>query len=301
MSVDEFPSWVFTAALFIGWFTLAMAVLQYAIYTVQTLLAFFELRRNREQERRVHAGWIIGARSSPGISLLVPAYNEERTIVDNIRSLLTLRYPRYEMIVVNDGSKDGTARAVIEAFKLERVPLRRPHPAPGRLGPVALRRDPLPDLGRQPPHAALQPGHPPVGVAEAQLPHPVDGLVDGEHQPAPFEGHAFRHHQNQLVALDRGHHRQTDPRVTRSRFYDRTAGLEIAGFLSRFHHRQRDPVLDRATWICSFGFDPDLVIRKQPGQTDMRGVSDRRENALNLHFQAPSSSSDRRHIVGRRS
>ena len=49
MSVDEFPSWVFTAALFIGWFTLAMAVLQYAIYTVQTLLAFFELRRNREQ------------------------------------------------------------------------------------------------------------------------------------------------------------------------------------------------------------------------------------------------------------
>ena len=130
MSVDEFPSWVFTAALFIGWFTLAMAVLQYAIYTVQTLLAFFELRRNREQERRVHAGWIIGARSSPGISLLVPAYNEERTIVDNIRSLLTLRYPRYEMIVVNDGSKDGTARAVIEAFKLERVPLRRPHPAP---------------------------------------------------------------------------------------------------------------------------------------------------------------------------
>lgn len=130
MLAESVPDYVLTAAAWIGWLSIALAAVQYAIYTAQTVLAFLELRRNREQERRVHAGWIIGARSSPGISLLVPAYNEERTIVDNIRSLLTLRYPRYEIIVVNDGSKDGTAQAVIDAFKLEAVPLRRPHPAP---------------------------------------------------------------------------------------------------------------------------------------------------------------------------
>lgn len=42
------------------------------------------------------------------ISIIVPAYNEAETIVDNIRSLLLLHYPEFEVIVVNDGSTDET-------------------------------------------------------------------------------------------------------------------------------------------------------------------------------------------------
>ncbi|MGL4606565.1 MAG: glycosyltransferase family 2 protein [Eubacteriaceae bacterium] len=57
------------------------------------------------------------------ISLLVPAYNEEATIVDNIKSLLELSYPRFEIIVVNDGSKDDTLKKVILEFGLKRIPL----------------------------------------------------------------------------------------------------------------------------------------------------------------------------------
>lgn len=114
----------------LGWLVLGSAAIQYVFYTVQIALAFFELHRAREADRRADAAWMISAKSIPGITLLVPAYNEEKTIVENIRSLLTLRYPRYEIVVVNDGSKDGTARAVIEAFKLERTDLVRPHPAP---------------------------------------------------------------------------------------------------------------------------------------------------------------------------
>ncbi len=114
----------------LGWFVLSTAAIQYVFYTAQTALAFFELHRAREADRRADAGWMISAKSIPGITLLVPAYNEEKTIVENIRSLLTLRYPRYEIVVVNDGSKDGTAQAVIEAFKLERTDLVRPHLAP---------------------------------------------------------------------------------------------------------------------------------------------------------------------------
>lgn len=129
MPTEPMFSALLTTATVIGWGVLGLAVLQYAVYTVQTLLAFFEMKRSRQEERRAHAGWMIGAKSIPGISLLVPAYNEELTIVENIRSLLTLRYPRYEIIAVNDGSKDGTTRAIIAAFKLERVDLRRPHPA----------------------------------------------------------------------------------------------------------------------------------------------------------------------------
>jgi cellulose synthase/poly-beta-1,6-N-acetylglucosamine synthase-like glycosyltransferase len=55
------------------------------------------------------------------ISVLVPAYNEEKTIVENVRSLLTLNYPLFEVIVVNDGSKDNTLQVLIDSYNLKRV------------------------------------------------------------------------------------------------------------------------------------------------------------------------------------
>ena len=55
------------------------------------------------------------------ISVVVPAYNEESTIIDNITSLLNLNYPEFEVIVVNDGSKDKTLQKVIEYFELRKI------------------------------------------------------------------------------------------------------------------------------------------------------------------------------------
>jgi cellulose synthase/poly-beta-1,6-N-acetylglucosamine synthase-like glycosyltransferase len=55
------------------------------------------------------------------ISVLVPAYNEESTIVDNIKSLLALNYPSHEVIVINDGSKDDTFKKIFEAYNLKEV------------------------------------------------------------------------------------------------------------------------------------------------------------------------------------
>src|SRR3989338_65246 len=54
--------------------------------------------------------------STPPISLLVPAFNEEQTVVENIHSLCRLKYPRYEIIIVNDGSTDKTLECVKKAF-----------------------------------------------------------------------------------------------------------------------------------------------------------------------------------------
>ncbi|HIU02489.1 MAG TPA: glycosyltransferase [Candidatus Onthocola gallistercoris] len=61
------------------------------------------------------------------VSILVPAYNEEVTILDSVRSLLDLDYRLYEVIVVDDGSKDRTSQILAEAFKLQKVsrPIRR--------------------------------------------------------------------------------------------------------------------------------------------------------------------------------
>ena len=59
---------------------------------------------------------------APGVSIVAPAYNEEKTIVDNVSSLLQLDYPNFEVVIVNDGSKDRTLELLIENFAMEEVP-----------------------------------------------------------------------------------------------------------------------------------------------------------------------------------
>ena len=54
----------------------------------------------------------------PPVSILVPAYNEEATIGGSVRSMLQLNYPDYEVVVINDGSKDGTMDALRREFAL---------------------------------------------------------------------------------------------------------------------------------------------------------------------------------------
>lgn len=61
------------------------------------------------------------------ISIIVPAYNEEVTILDSIKSLLNLDYKLYEIIVVDDGSKDNTSQKLIDHYNMIKVdrPIRK--------------------------------------------------------------------------------------------------------------------------------------------------------------------------------
>jgi cellulose synthase/poly-beta-1,6-N-acetylglucosamine synthase-like glycosyltransferase len=100
---------------------LIFAVGQNLFYLYQTIMAWLEFRRNHEAERLLGTHRIMTARTTPGISIIAPAYNEEANIVESVRSLLSLHYPAMEVIVVNDGSKDQTASRMIEAFDLQPV------------------------------------------------------------------------------------------------------------------------------------------------------------------------------------
>lgn len=58
------------------------------------------------------------------VTIVVPAYNEDVTVVETVKSLLALDYRLYEIIVVDDGSKDSTSGVLIDAFHMQ--PIRRP-------------------------------------------------------------------------------------------------------------------------------------------------------------------------------
>jgi len=65
--------------------------------------------------------WITESPLAPPITLLVPAHNEEKSIRVSIRNLLELDYPEFEVIVINDGSKDRTLRELQDEFKLRPI------------------------------------------------------------------------------------------------------------------------------------------------------------------------------------
>ena len=81
------------------------------------------IKASINQNRRQKTAWLDRVRRSPltpPISLLVPAHNEEGSIVESLRSLLALDYPEFEVIVTNDGSKDGTLDQLTRHFQLTR-------------------------------------------------------------------------------------------------------------------------------------------------------------------------------------
>lgn len=104
------------ADLAAGW-VVAVTLLQ----LVMIVSAVVELRRLRQRDR--HHIWrrINASPLAPKVSVLVPAYNEQITVIDTVQGLLALSYPNLEIVVINDGSPDDTAAVLIEAFDLRPI------------------------------------------------------------------------------------------------------------------------------------------------------------------------------------
>lgn len=95
-------------------------VLVNVTYTILLVRSFREImyymRHNAFSNYRV----MVQSELTPSVSIMAPAYNEEATVVESVRSLLKLNYGNYEVIVVNDGSNDKTLERLQTEFHLLR-------------------------------------------------------------------------------------------------------------------------------------------------------------------------------------
>lgn len=112
---------------------LALAAYFFALGLAQMLL--FVLSARALQATKVHRFIDVGTdlldpHTLPEVALIVPAFNEEATIVQSVKALLQIDYPSLQIIVVNDGSRDDTLRVLQEAFCLERCAYSRPGSIP---------------------------------------------------------------------------------------------------------------------------------------------------------------------------
>jgi poly-beta-1,6-N-acetyl-D-glucosamine synthase len=98
---------------------LAYLVFTTAVYVVLTLVGAVESLVRKQESRTDDFATLGASRFTIPVSIVVPAYNEERVIAATTRSMLELDYPEHEVVVVNDGSSDGTLAALVEAFGLE--------------------------------------------------------------------------------------------------------------------------------------------------------------------------------------
>ena len=104
---------------FVFFYTSMLAI----FFVTFAFLSFISLKRRKDYYVESYMRKTIKESPyTPGISVIAPAFNEEKTIIDNVNSMLALEYPLFEVVIVNDGSTDSTLKKMIEHYELIEVP-----------------------------------------------------------------------------------------------------------------------------------------------------------------------------------
>jgi cellulose synthase/poly-beta-1,6-N-acetylglucosamine synthase-like glycosyltransferase len=117
-----------------------------AVYTVLMVLSLYAV--SIHSKFAAHSGYsdLVDSPVTPPVALLVPAYNEQDVIVTTVESMLALKYPEKEVIVIDDGSDDATLIRLIQRFELQRMDLIYREAVPASK-PIAFFRNPaIPEL-----------------------------------------------------------------------------------------------------------------------------------------------------------
>lgn len=118
MNYDEFIRFInyFLDRIFISY-----AFILIFSYTILSIISGIFLNYYLKKNSFVDYNVILDSPLAPSVSVLVPAFNESKNIVDNVESIYTIYYNNFDVIVINDGSTDSTFDDLRKAFKLEKV------------------------------------------------------------------------------------------------------------------------------------------------------------------------------------
>jgi hypothetical protein len=118
--------------------------------------------------------------------------------------------------------------------------------------------------------------HPFGGGGEDQL-----GAEEGQ-EGAAFQRHAFRHGEDELVALGCGDESQGNAGVAGGGLDDDRVLVDLAGFFARLDHGQADAVFHAAEGIEEFALEQDgrAGALRDAVQLDERRAADGLENAI---------------------
>lgn len=105
-------TWFFDGAILFYVILIISSYLILAYYSAKALVEYLRV------SKFINPHELMASPIAPSVSLIAPAYNEATTIVENVRSLLAIQYPKLEVIIVNDGSKDNTLQLLIDAYDL---------------------------------------------------------------------------------------------------------------------------------------------------------------------------------------
>ncbi|KMJ55802.1 glycosyl transferase, partial [Bacillus sp. LL01] len=106
---------------FFGWTITIYMLIVIGFYTFLLVISLFQIRKEyRLDKQEAHDDYLQDDFTKP-VSILVPAFNEEAGVIESVRSLVSLKYPETEIIVVNDGSTDQTMAFMIEHFHMKKV------------------------------------------------------------------------------------------------------------------------------------------------------------------------------------
>lgn len=101
--LEHFLTAAFWVAIFLGFLRIA----------AMAVMAIMQRIRSGKYQPVLYAP----GKPLPAVSIIVPAYNEEINAVKTIENLLQQNYPHFEILFVDDGSKDSTYQNVANAFR----------------------------------------------------------------------------------------------------------------------------------------------------------------------------------------
>lgn len=91
------------------------------IYLILAVFSYLAIKKYYNSKYFLHKDILVKSNHTVGVSIIAPAFNEAATIVYNVKSLLAQEYPKFEVIIINDGSTDDSLEKLIKEFSLVKV------------------------------------------------------------------------------------------------------------------------------------------------------------------------------------